>query len=163
MAKKTSKKPAPKTSAPKKTAKKKPAAAKAKAGGGGGGGVKPVTTGKGATPAQIGADLVALFNAGKFDEPSNKYWAKDIESIEGVGMSFKGRKAVDAKNEEWMRTNKIHSASADALFVGATGFAVKFRMDVENTATGQRIPMEEVGVYTVMNGKIIREEFMYGQ
>jgi hypothetical protein len=35
-------------------------------------------------------------------------------------------------------------------------------MDVETKSTGKRETMNEVGVYTVQNGKIIREEFMYG-
>lgn len=151
MAKKTAKKVA------KKAPGKKPAAQPAKGGG------KMISTGKGPTPAEIGADLVALFNAGKYDEPCAKYWSPGIESIEGMGMSFSGRKAVNAKNTEWYRTHKIHAASAEGLYVGATGFAVKFRMDVEDTTNNQRIKMEEVGVYTVKNGKIIREEFMYGQ
>jgi hypothetical protein len=34
-------------------------------------------------------------------------------------------------------------------------------MDVEEKKTGNRRTMREVGVYTVENGKVIREEFMY--
>lgn len=158
MAKKVSKKPQRNGPSKKVPAKKAAAAKKPPAKGG----ARPVNTGRGPTPAEVGADLVALFNAGKMDEPCQKYWAPDIECIEGMGMSFKGRKAVEAKNAEWMRTHVIHAAKAEALFVGATGFAVKFSMDVEDTANNQRIQMDEVGVYTVKNGKIIREEFMYG-
>ena len=35
-------------------------------------------------------------------------------------------------------------------------------MDVEDTTNGSRVLMEEVGVYQIQNGKIVREEFMYG-
>jgi hypothetical protein len=34
-------------------------------------------------------------------------------------------------------------------------------MSVTNRMTGERTDMSEVGVYTVKNGKIVREEFMY--
>ena len=51
---------------------------------------------------------------------------------------------------------------AEGPFVGATGFAVKFRMDIKDNSTGRRTLMEEIGVYTVLKGKIIQEEFMYG-
>lgn len=124
---------------------------------------KPVTTGKGASPVEIGADLVALFNSGKGDEVERKWWSKKIVSVEGVGvnLAWHGRKAVEAKNNEWMATHKIHGAVAEGPYVGSSGFSVKFRMDVEDTTTGKRETMEEVGVYTVEKGKIAREEFMY--
>ena len=53
-------------------------------------------------------------------------------------------------------------AHAEGPYVGATGFSVKFRMDIKDNSTGRRTIMEEIGVYTVFNGKIIQEEFMYG-
>jgi ketosteroid isomerase-like protein len=38
---------------------------------------------------------------------------------------------------------------------------VRFTMDVTPKATGQRMSMDEVGIYTVKNGKIIEERFCY--
>jgi len=126
----------------------------------------PVNTGKGASAAEIGRDLVAHFNAGKNDA---ELWAKHfnlkaLESIEGagVGMKWVGGKAVEAKNQWWIADHVVHGARAEGPFVGSTGFAVRFTMDVETKSTGTRETMNEVGVYTVQNGKIVREEFMYG-
>lgn len=166
MAKKTSKKAASKSSkkmtakpagkkpAKKAASKKDPHAPVA------------VSTGKGTSAADIGRDLVAHFNAGKNDA---ELWAKHfnlkaLESIEGlgVGMKWVGRKAVEAKNQWWIADHVVHGARAEGPFVGSTGFAVRFTMDVETKSTGTRETMNEVGVYTVQNGKIIREEFMYG-
>ena len=155
-AKPVNKKPAPKKSTPKKSAPK--------AKGGGSAGLAPfsVKTGSGLSPVEIGSKLVADFNVGKADI-TDELWSKDITSIEGLGVNlgWKGRKAVDEKNNQWHVTHKIHGASAEGPYVGSTGFTVKFKMDVEDTSNGQRIIMEEVGVYTVKNGKIITEEFMY--
>jgi hypothetical protein len=169
MAKKTAKKSPsrPAAKASKKTAKKtakKPGGKPAGKSAGGSSSLAPVRvgTGSGATPEQIGRSLVELFNAGKAEQVETKWWSPQIESVEGMGMAWKGRAAADAKNREWMNKNRIHGASAEGPFVGATGFAVKFRMDVEELETGKRTLMEEVGVYTVMGGKIVREEFMYG-
>jgi hypothetical protein len=61
-----------------------------------------------------------------------------------------------------MSTHRLHGASAEGPYIGASGFSVKFAMDVEDTTTNDRSLMEEIGVYTVQNGKIVREEFMYG-
>lgn len=121
-----------------------------------------VSTGRGPSPGEIGKDLVALFNRGQFKEIENKYWSPQVVSVEGMGMAWHGRAAVEGKNEWWSSQNTIHGASAEGPYVGASGFAVKFRMDVEEKATGKRTEMDEVGVYTVLDGKIVREEFMYG-
>lgn len=123
-----------------------------------------ISTGRGPSPAEVGADLVAMFNRGKLQEIEAKYHADSLVSVEGVGvsMAWSGRKAVQAKNEGWLSTHRLHGASAEGPYVGATGFSVKFTMDVEDTTDSSRVMMEEVGVYTVQNGKIVREEFMYG-
>ncbi len=121
----------------------------------------PVKTGSGPTPMELGAKLVADFNNGKMG--LTDAWSKDIVSIEGLGtsMAWHGRKGVDAKNAWWMSDHVVHGARAEGPYVGATGFGVKFEMDVETKSTGQREKMVEIGVYTVKNGKIVQEEFMY--
>ncbi len=131
-----------------------------------GGSTKPKTikTGRGPGPMEVGQNLVSMFNRGQLKEIEDKYWSPKIESIEGMGVSqaWRGRKAVEGKNAWWMGDHVMHGGSAEGPYVGATGFAVKFRLDVETKSTGKRETMEEVGVYTVQNGKIVREEFMYG-
>ncbi len=145
----------------KKVAKKAPAK-KAKSAGKG---PRKVGTGGGANVAEIGSKFVAMFNAAT---PDAKIWdalfAKNWTSIEGfgVGMAFDGRKAVEAKCNEWAATHEIHGGSCEGPFLGATGFAVEFKMDVTDKTTNQRMNMREVAVYTVKNGKVIQEEFMYG-
>jgi hypothetical protein len=160
--KKTSKKAAAKP--PKKSSVAKKAPAKKAGGSKGGKALAPVriSTGSGPGPAEIGADLVSMFNQGKIPEIEKKWWSPAIESVEGMGMGWRGRAAVEAKNAEWYANNSLNGASAEGPFVGASGFAVKFKMDITDKASGKRVVMDEVGVYAVKNGKIVREEFMYG-
>lgn len=151
-AKKASKKPAKK--AGKKASKK--ASAKALA-------PKPVKTGKGHTPGELGAVVVAHVNKmGNDAELWKNHFHPGFVSIEGQGLAWKGRKAVQKKCEEWIAAHQVHACKASGPFVGATGFGVLYDMDVEVKATGQRMKMQEVGVYTVKNGKVVQEEFMYG-
>jgi hypothetical protein len=121
-----------------------------------------LSTGSGSSPSDLGHLLVKRFNQGKA-ETKGSLWSDDLISIEGLGVSsaWVGMKAVEAKNAWWTANHRIHGASAEGPYVGATGFSVHFRMDVEELATGKRTQMEEVGVYTVEDGKIVREEFMY--
>lgn len=122
-----------------------------------------VTTGKGPNPEEIGRSLVELFNAGKFKEVEQKWWAPSIVSVEGFGMAWAGKKAVTEKNEGWGKDNHVLGAAADGPYIGASGFSVKFKIEVQERATGKRTVMEEIGVYDVEDGKIVREEFMYGR
>lgn len=145
---------------------RKPAAAKSgkpSAARRGGTAPRAVGTGRGASASEIGADLVALFNAGRGEEVERKWWDRDIVSVEGmgVGLAWHGRAAVDAKNADWMSKHTVLGGAAEGPFVGSTGFAVKFRIHVRENASGREIEMSEVGVYTVSGGKIVREEFMY--
>jgi len=122
---------------------------------------KKRSSGKGATPAEIGASLVALFNSGKADEVPGLWHHKKIESIESDGTVFEGRKGVAEKDAWWYANFTVHSSRADGPFVGATGFAVLFEMEISPAANpAERTKVREVGVYTVAKGKIVREEFM---
>ncbi len=127
------------------------------------GGPFPVSTGSGPRVSEIAKGFMELVRLG--DEMSiYKHLMQDnVVSCEGVGAEFewRGRNATVAKGEVWMKENKIHGARSEGPYIGATGFSVKFEMDVENLKTGVRRPMTEIGVYTVRDGKIVREEFMY--
>ena len=56
----------------------------------------------------------------------------------------------------------MHSVSAEGPFLfGDDQFSLVFDMDVTNKETGERMRAKEVGIYTVKDGKIAREEFFY--
>ena len=122
---------------------------------------RPVTTGRGAGPRAIGEDLVLLCNTGRAHEVTSKWLHPRVESIEADGQLWKGVRGVEAKSAWWYANHEVHGFSAEGPYVGATGFAVRFRLAVTPKG-GERMEMTEVGVYTVRDGKIVREEFMYG-
>ncbi len=127
-------------------------------------GIVPVSTGKGPSAAEVGGDFVALFNARTPDQEIwNKLFAKEFTSVEGHGanVAFHGRDAVTAKCDEWLAANTIHGCSCEGPYAGSTCFAVKFRIDKTDNSTGRREVMEEVAIYTVQDGKVVREEFCY--
>jgi len=152
--------PAKRTSKPApRRAKKKTAAPKAR---------KPsvdrgtVSSGPGASPADLGRKLVELFNQNKADDWIKSVWSRDVESIEGTGQVHRGPKQILAKWDWWTGNHEVLGASAEGPYVGATGFAVRYQLHVKDKATGSDISMSEVAVYSVKNGRITREEFMYG-
>jgi hypothetical protein len=142
------------------SARRRPRARGARAAGGG---PRAVTTGRGATPMEVARAVAALARAGKLAEVEQVWLAPGIVSVEGVGASlaWHGKKAVLAKYRGWEADHEIHDFQIEGPWVGATGFALKYRIDVTQKSTGQRSQLEEIAVYTVHDGKIAREEFHF--
>ncbi len=91
-------------------------------------------------------------------------YAKDAESIEANHMPdgsrvAKGVEAIAAKHDWWNQNFEVHSAEVDGPYIHDNRFAVIFTIDVTEKATGTRWKMSEVGLYTVTEDKITREEF----
>ena len=119
------------------------------------------------TTAEVAKHLVELCRKGQFDEAAKQLYSADIVSLEAVDMpnaprETRGIEGVKKKSEWWNANHTIHNFSADGPFVAVDKFAVIFDIDVTHKPSGQRRKMKEVAVYTVGNGKIMREEFLYG-
>ncbi|MBA3659601.1 MAG: nuclear transport factor 2 family protein [Gemmatimonadales bacterium] len=118
---------------------------------------------------QIAQRLVDLCRAGKNDEAHDTLYSSDIVSTEassppGMPAETKGMEAIRRKGEWWVQNHEIHSATAKGPFTLGDRFAVLFQYDVTpkmGPGGGKRMQMEEVALYTVKDGKIVREEFMY--
>jgi hypothetical protein len=92
----------------------------------------------------------------------DKWWdGTRIASIEGDGSTWHGRAALEQKSDAWEAENEITGFELAGPFVGATGFSMHYTVGIRNRQTGDTIDMTEVAVYTVENGKVVREEFMY--
>ena len=113
----------------------------------------------------IATKLVGLCRQGKNHEAKDLY-APDAVSVEafapsGMEREAKGLEAIQAKGQWWRENHEIHSAEVTGPWPNGDRFVVVFRYDVTNKPSGQRIKMDEVGLYTTQNGKIVREEFFY--
>ena len=65
------------------------------------------------------------------------------------------------KSKVW-HNNTIHSEKViGPYFNGPDQCAVHITVEVAQKATGRRVVLEEVGVYTVKDDKITREQFFY--
>jgi ketosteroid isomerase-like protein len=112
----------------------------------------------------IAQDFTALCKAGQLDEAGEKYWAANVVSLEpgeGDMTRAEGIEALRAKGEWWYGAHDIHSVDVSGPSVNGNQFTVGFKMDITAKETGQRMQMEETGLYTVADGKIIEERFFY--
>lgn len=111
----------------------------------------------------VARKFVDLCNAGKNFEVMETMYAPDIVSVEGDGRETVGQQAVIKKSADWAKTLTFHGEKVlGPYFNGPNQFAVHFTLDITRTATGQRVQLTEVGVYTVnADDKITREVFYF--
>jgi hypothetical protein len=67
---------------------------------------------------------------------------------------------VRGKIDWWVNSMEVHSFKASEPFVGHDRFVVQYDADVSDKKSKERRKLSEVGVYTVKDGKIVREEFL---
>jgi hypothetical protein len=118
---------------------------------------------------QIGKRLVELCRKGENLQAVNELYDPKVVSIEVCGdenmpARMEGIDAVRGKNQWWFENVELHSCGVVGPFPHHDRFIVKFDVDVTHKSgpmAGHRMKMEECGLYTVRNGKIVQEEFFY--
>lgn len=105
---------------------------------------------------------------GRDRENLDRLYAKDAVSVEAMAMEGQdsaethGLDGIRGKHDWWDNAMEFHSAEIGGPYMhGQDRFAVTFKVDATDKSTGERSIMEEVAVYHIADGKIVREEFFY--
>ena len=116
------------------------------------------------TTSEVATKLVGLCREGKNLEAIETLYHDDVVSHEMPGYApevTQGIKAVHQKNEEWFANlQQFHGATISDPMVAGNHFTTHMTLDV-TFGDGNRMEIEELGVYQVENGKVIRERFFY--
>lgn len=115
---------------------------------------------------EVGTKLVELCQVGKNMEAIDTLYSDDIVSVEARGdetmpAEMRGIDAIRGKNRWWIENHEVHAASVEGPMVNGDRFTVIFDFDITAKQTGERMQMKEVALYSVADGKIVREEFYY--
>lgn len=114
----------------------------------------------------VGNKLVELCKSGDNMKAIDSLYSADIESQEAMSMpgmpdKVRGIDAIKKKNKEWDDNMEVHSMEVEGPFPLGDRFAVVYKFDATSKRDNKRMKAEEVAVYTVSKGKIVREEFFY--
>ena len=117
----------------------------------------------------VALKFVELCNQGKNFEVMRTMYAPDMVSVEGDGRETVGRQPVIRKSEVYGEHNTIHGQALRGPYycgdrtAGIGRFAVFHTLDVTPKASGERVTIEEVALYTVDDDQITREEFYFDE
>jgi len=114
---------------------------------------------------EVANKVVELTRKQAWKEAIDTLYSKDIVSVEARSMESgspesRGIDAVRAKTDWWVNNMQVHSAKVSGPFVAHDRFVVQYDIDVTDKSSKKRMQLSEVGVYTVKDGKIVREEFL---
>jgi hypothetical protein len=114
---------------------------------------------------QVAQAVVDLVERQAWYDALDSLYDDEIVSVEastrdGSSPEMRGKKAVRGKIDWWVNAMTVHSFKAGKPFVAHDRFVVEYDADVTDKGSNRRFQLSEVGVYTVKNGKIIREEFL---
>jgi hypothetical protein len=118
------------------------------------------------TTFDIAKKYVELVSAHQYAQILETLFAKDAVSVEaggppGAELEARGLPAIAEKGKHWVANHEIHSAKVEGPWPSGNQFIVRFSYDITNKPSGRRMQMEEAGLFTVENDKIVKEVFFY--
>ena len=116
------------------------------------------------TTKQIAQMLVDLCRQGDFATCYEQLYSPDCISIEPKGAMMEiatGMTEINEKGKNWnSQVAEMHGAQIDDPIVAGNFFSCRMWNDI-TFKNGERIEMDEICLYEVKDGKIVKEQFFY--
>ena len=114
---------------------------------------------------EVAKKVMELVRKQAWYEALDTLYDDNVVSVEAYSMGggspeTSGKEGVRGKIDWWVNAMEVHSFDAKGPFVGHDRFVVQYDADVTDKNSKERRKLSEVGVYTVKDGKIVREEFL---
>jgi hypothetical protein len=116
--------------------------------------------------SEVGKKVVELVRKQAWREAIDTLYADDIVSVEARAMGEepaekRGIEAVRGKTDWWVESMNVYDLKVTGPYVAHDRFVVIYDLEFgEKKSPDDRMKMSEAGVYTVKDGKIVREEFL---
>ena len=113
---------------------------------------------------EVANRLVLLCREGRNVEAINELYDDNVVSHEPEGSPMKekiGKQAVlDATNQWFDSVQELHNSYISNPIVGGNFFACTMKVDATYKEHGRNV-MDELCVYEVKDGRIVRDQFFY--
>ena len=120
---------------------------------------------KNLTTTEVANRFNVLAKEGKWDQIQDELFADNARSIEPPGspglQSVEGLAAIKEKGKQFGEmVEEMHGGYSSDPLVAGNHFSVAMGMDVTMKGMG-RTKMDEIALYEVNDGKIVKEQFFY--
>lgn len=117
------------------------------------------------TTQEVANRIAELFKESKWMEVQQEFFSDDVESIEPAHsqglQSVKGMEAIKKKAEDFNNmVEEVHGGYAGEPIVAGNHIALTMGFDATMKGVGRQ-KMDEIVVYEVKDGKIVKEQFFY--
>jgi len=117
------------------------------------------------TIQEVANRLTNLCRQGKYEEAQRELYSDAADSIEPPhskgAQTVKGLDAIIKKGAEFQAmVEAVHGGSVSDPIIADDHFAVALVLDITMKGMG-RTKMEELCVYEVKDGKVVKEQFFY--
>jgi len=117
------------------------------------------------TTKEVADRLSVLFKENKWKEAQEELFSQDAESIEPPGaqglQTVKGLDKIQKKADDFNNmVEEMHGGWVGEPVIGGNFIAFAMGMDCTFKGMG-RMNLEEIAVYEVKDGKIVKEQFFY--
>lgn len=124
-----------------------------------------MTAEKTMTTQEVANRMNELFKENKWEQAQDELYADDCDSIEPAHarglQTVKGKDAIKKKGDLFQSMiEEMHGGWVSDLLVGGNYITCAMGLDVTMKGMG-RIKMDEVCVYEVRDGKVVKEQFFY--
>jgi len=117
------------------------------------------------TTQDVAKRLVALCRSGNYEQAIKELYSEDIVSVEPEGAPHrivKGLAAIAEKGVAFQsKIEKVNSNVVTDPIVAENFFTCAMLLNVHMKGVPVPIDMHELCVYTVKDGKVVKEEFFY--
>ena len=114
------------------------------------------------TTQEIATRLVELVGKGEFQTCYQELYSPEIISIEADGSTVNGFEGIQAKGKEWNAgIETFHGSSIGEAVVSGNYFALPMSMTITYKGATEPVKFQEICLYHVNDGKIVKEQFFY--
>ena len=117
------------------------------------------------TTQEVANRMNELFKENKWQEVQDELFAEDVLSLEPehsqAVKTVQGRDALKKKAQDFNgMIEEMHGGYSGEPIVAGNHIAIAMGMDVTMKGMG-RVKMDEIAVYEVKNGKVVKEQFFF--
>jgi hypothetical protein len=116
------------------------------------------------TITDIAHRLLDLCKTGQYEQAQEELYSEDAVCIEPLNsrmQSVKGLEEIKKKGRDFQgMVEEIHNSTVTGPVVVGNHFAIGFMLDLTLKGVGRQ-RMEELAVYEVKDGKVVKEQFFF--